>query len=241
MDRRMPSSIISDWFGATLRGGRFRRRYDVINHFARRRGLRRYLEIGTREGRCLREVLCPDKTGVDPAPRIVKPEWKIQEMTSDAFFKTNTRRFELVFIDGLHLAEQVVRDIYNALAVLDAPGVILMHDCNPQEEHHQYREEERSKGRWNGDVWKALAFVRSSDPSLIAHVVDVDEGIGVVIPREYGKTRALTPELEREAETFFKQTDWPHLVAQRQRVLGLIENSAAALEREITAAGLTRP
>lgn len=55
-------------------------------------------------------------------------------MTSDDFFASNTRTFDLVFIDGLYEAHQVLKYINNALRFLNPNGTILMHDCNPLSE-----------------------------------------------------------------------------------------------------------
>jgi len=56
------------------------------------------------------------KTGVDPSPRRVLAEWEMHQMASDAFFAANTSKFDLIFIDGLHTSDQVIKDIFNALA-----------------------------------------------------------------------------------------------------------------------------
>ncbi len=80
------------------------------------------------------------KTGVDPSPRRVLAEWEMHQMTSDAFFATNTSKFDLIFIDGLHTSDQVIKDIFNALAALAKNGVIAVHDCNPMTEEAQVRD-----------------------------------------------------------------------------------------------------
>ena len=42
------------------------------------------------------------------------------------------RRYDLVFVDGLHIADQVERDIVNSLAALAPGGMVVLHDCNPK-------------------------------------------------------------------------------------------------------------
>jgi predicted O-methyltransferase YrrM len=71
----------------------------------------------------------------------------------------NTGKFDIVFIDGLHISEQVVMDIQNSLDVLNPKGTIVMHDCLPINEAAQSRE--RLGDHWNGDVWKAFAHYLS--------------------------------------------------------------------------------
>ena len=59
----------------------------------------------------------------------------------------------MVFIDGLHLYDQVRRDVANALAVVPAGGWIALHDMFPRdwiEEHTP----QISTSRWTGDPWK---------------------------------------------------------------------------------------
>ena len=84
---------------------------------------RSYLEIGCHADRCFSRIHTPRKVGFDPlAGGTVRG-------TSDAFFLSNTETFDLVFIDGLHVYEQVLRDIRNALRLLTPRGIIVVHDC----------------------------------------------------------------------------------------------------------------
>jgi hypothetical protein len=79
-------------------------RTDLLNHLIATRGYRDYLEIGVRDRRHnFDKVRAPGiKHGVDPDPR--RPISHV--MTSDAFFaQTSSVVYDLVFIDGLHIAE----------------------------------------------------------------------------------------------------------------------------------------
>jgi hypothetical protein len=40
-------------------------------------------------------------------------------MTSDEFFEINKSTYDIIFIDGLHIDEQVERDIINGLKILN--------------------------------------------------------------------------------------------------------------------------
>jgi len=86
---------------------------------------------------------------------------------------------DIIFVDGLHLREQVLKDVENALTHLNDGGTIVVHDCLPQEEWQQHRELIPGKP-WNGDVWKAWAELRSSRADLSMYVVDTDWGCGVI-------------------------------------------------------------
>ena len=74
---------------------------DVINFLIRQYGYRSYLEIGVDKNRNYNHIECKLKHGVDPnVPCTFK-------MTSDEFFATTSTMYDLIFIDGLHEAEQV--------------------------------------------------------------------------------------------------------------------------------------
>jgi SAM-dependent methyltransferase len=251
---------------AWLRGlgsGALRKRYDVLNRFAARRGYQSYLEIGIASGRCLERVRVADKTGVDPSSplknsdlresvllnglfvattrrftrsRASSPAWKLRSMTSDEFFDENQRTFDLIFIDGLHLADQVLRDVYNSLAVLNPGGALLLHDCNPADERAQTRDVDLAEGStWNGDTWKVIAFLRRKRPELFTRVLDLDYGIGVVIPGEREKHPVLADDVGR-ANGLFAELTYEELERDRGQTLGLV--TAQELENELAELGI---
>lgn len=156
-------------------------RSDVINEFIRKNKYRRYLEIGVGDKKNFARILCEYKAGIDPN---IPCEYK---MTSDDFFKShnNGEKFDLIFIDGLHTAQQAKRDVDNALTLITENGLILLHDCNPMSEELQYPIEKLDSNQfpfpgWCGDVWKAYAELRMTRPDLSMYVIDVDFGIGVI-------------------------------------------------------------
>jgi predicted O-methyltransferase YrrM len=110
------------------------KRTDVINYLISKYGYKKYLEIGVRKASDnFNKIKCETRVGVDPKPRGVCTH----KMTSDDFFLQNKKMFDIVFIDGLHIEEQVEKDIKNSLAILAANGTIVVHDCNPPTEWHQ--------------------------------------------------------------------------------------------------------
>jgi hypothetical protein len=192
-------------------------RWDVINELLRGQGS--YLEIGVSSGSCARRVVAEEKWGVDPEPHGNAPALfaKFFTGTSDNFFAklSPQKKFDVVFIDGLHHAGQVYRDVVNAVAHLKPRGVILLHDCNPLSEAAQAVP--RRVGHWNGDCWKAIALLRSHHPELNTFVLNADEGIGVVVPL---KRPAAQPALVSEDDPF--KLAYDDLVKNRRRLLGLI-------------------
>ena len=141
-------------------------------------------------------------------------------MTSDEFFKNNTEYFDLIFIDGLHEANQVFRDMMHALRWLRPNGTILLHDCNPRlfEYTATYpRSEEALSSVWLGDTWKAIVAMRMN-PDVDLFVVDVDMGIGVLRPVPN------TQPLSAEWQSFLgvnpiSMLEHEHLVQHREELL----------------------
>ena len=103
-------------------------------------------------------------------------------MTSDDFFAQCDKKYDLIFIDGLHIADQVRRDIINAYSHLNEGGFIIIHDCLPPFEARQFEDNyedmvNRGLG-WNGSTWKALPNLDKA--GLDFQVLDIDEGCGII-------------------------------------------------------------
>jgi hypothetical protein len=189
-------------------------RWDLLNALAPSRA--RFLEIGVCRGTCGARVRAAERIGVDPAPaRGAERHYRrLFREPSDAFFRRGgLGLFDLVFIDGLHHAEQVYRDILGAARHLEPGGSILLHDCNPKTE--LAGRVPRQTSHWNGDCWKAIAKIRASHPELAAFVVDTDEGIGIV-----QRSTAPQPLIRLEKDAF--QLSWRDLQSHRVAVLGLV-------------------
>ena len=156
-----------------------------------------FLEIGLAEAYNFYCIDVHHKIAVDPK---VKNNWcintlktykkntKLVELTSDEFFASNIEYFDLIFIDGLHQSQQVIKDVQNALKFLNSNGIIVLHDFNPtskvsslhsMDEWRKCSAQEISDG-WNGDVWKAIAYFRSERDDLEIFVLDCDYGLGII-------------------------------------------------------------
>ena len=146
-------------------------RLDMINYFIKKNNYKSYLEIGCDKNQIFSQITLNKKIGVDPysGGNVRK--------TSDDFFKENAEKFDLIFIDGLHVYDQVKRDIVNSINFLNKEGVILVHDCLPDTIGKQAVP--RYKMQWNGDVWKAIVDLRQRD-DLEIHTCFVDQGISII-------------------------------------------------------------
>lgn len=191
-------------------------RTSIINHLISKYEYQNYLEIGVRNNENYDRIIAPLKIGVDPEPL----KGCTFEMTSDDYFKQlpADETFDLIFIDGLHLDEQVAKDIANALKHLRSGGTIVMHDCNPPTEHHQ-RENYEVDGTypaWNGTTWKAFARLRCTESNLTMAVVNTDWGVGIIRP---GEQKLFTTGDQESSEIEF---DYQLLEAHRNELLNLI-------------------
>lgn len=150
------------------------KRFDVINYFARKYNATSYLEVGTQNvDNNYNKICVQHKECIDPKP--VKGQMTYQ-MTSDEAFKSikeMNKTYDIIFIDGLHVENQVDKDIENSLQVLNPCGVIVMHDCNPPIKSCE-------SPSVNGTCWKSFAKLRASREDLFMCVIDTDWGCGVI-------------------------------------------------------------
>jgi hypothetical protein len=158
-------------------------RIDIINALIKKHNYKSYLEIGVRAPEdCFDHINCILKHGVDPG---IEGTWKTTfNMTSDEFFSSNPQKYDLIFIDGLHIDEQVEKDILNSLKYLNKEGSIVLHDCNPPEIYYareDYYDTTTPAGAyWNGTVWKAIVKIRSEIEGIYTSTVDTDWGVCVI-------------------------------------------------------------
>ncbi len=150
-------------------------RWDVINALIEKYKLSSYLEIGYQYGENFQKIKCDRKIAVDP---MYHPGVDFKG-TSDQYFAQVDKSVihDLVFIDGLHHADQVERDIVNAINVVKA-RIVVIHDCNPTSEMVQ--RVPRETRIWYGNVWRAFVGFRLKYPSWETYCIDQDCGIGVI-------------------------------------------------------------
>lgn len=181
-------------------------RWDIINKMIDIYGYTSYLEIGV-DNRSLNfnKIVCKRKYCVDPNPSAMAD----YVVTSDKFFETNKLMYDIIFIDGLHHEDQVLRDINNASKALNKNGCIVVHDCNPTSEAMQVVP--RIQGEWTGDVWRAWVHNRFTDNKHTYHVIDTDYGVGVI--RNGVNTHAGPAPLNKEYTDFdSNRSHWLNMV-----------------------------
>lgn len=154
-----------------------------LNTLAAKIGGRRYLEIGVNNGATFRDITIAERTGVDPDFRfntseVIDDFTRLIPTTSDDFFTAEPLfpLYDVVFIDGLHTFEQVVRDFANTLLRTHRQSVILLDDTIPNDVYSaipdqqaalRYRTATGSNdGSWMGDVFKMIFYIHDFWPSL---------------------------------------------------------------------------
>lgn len=155
-------------------------RISIINQLIQKNNYKSYLEIGVRFKRdCFDQILCDSKTSVDPS----SVDLYDFNMQSNNFFQINTSKFDIIFIDGLHTAEQCYSDIINSLSTLNDTGTIVVHDTNPPTELHALENQYKdivAGNNWNGSVWKSIFKLRKTRNDLIIETYDVDWGVTLI-------------------------------------------------------------
>ena len=146
-------------------------RWDLIMKIIKFYNFKSYLEIGCDDDYSFKKIDVPEKTGVDPY------SGGNFKGTSDEFFLQNKKKFDCIFIDGLHEYDQVCKDLDNSLNCINEGGIIFLHDALPANVHQQAVP--RYKIIWNGDVWKSIVYFRTrNDCDIIT--CKIDHGVSIV-------------------------------------------------------------
>ncbi len=146
-------------------------RIKVINNLLNKTSEKKYLEIGCDLNQVFNKVNAKYKIGVDPL------RGGNRRCTSDIFFKKNSEKFNVIFIDGLHEYNQIRKDVINSLKFLKNDGYIVIHDLIPRdwlEEHIP-----RLNSTWCGDVWK-ISFDLMKSKNIKFELLLIDFGLGIV-------------------------------------------------------------
>ena len=199
----------------------------IINYVAKKINAKNYLEIGVDDCVNFNSIQIKNKIGVDPYPK----QDNIIKATSDEFFKTNKQKFDIIFIDGLHHADQVYRDIINSLDILNKGGYIFCHDLLPITKEMQIIP--FNSGMWTGDCWKAFVNLRQHRNDLSMFTIDIDMGLGV-ITKGYQKILQTYDEINYYNFTLHK-LEWMNIISPQDfyKLLGETNTLKALLDHYI--------
>jgi hypothetical protein len=157
------------------------KRSDVINQIIKKYNYDNpnYLEVGVYTGSTFCEIMTNNKDGVDPE-HYCKSNYVNYKMTSDEFFEKHVnKKYDIIFIDGLHTAYQVTVDLYNSIKNLNNGGFIVLDDVYPHSEEEQKSLNIRFGVPQTGDVWKGVYHI-------IDHLTEICEDIYFIKNTERG-------------------------------------------------------
>jgi len=168
-------------------------RAEIINYIIQKQNFTKYLEIGVRwPNDCFNHINCLNKDGVDPGYENSSNPVKYPYTSDDFFSRLENNlldispdyKWDLIFIDGLHLSYQVEKDILNSLNHISDKGIVVLHDCDPffAEDNYTRLIEDYWGGNhaWNGTTWKAIYKLKATRSDLNICTVSADEGIGLI-------------------------------------------------------------
>ena len=181
-------------------------RLKIVSETIKKKKFSTYLEIGCFDNQLFDHINI-DKTGVDPF------KGGNIKLKSDQFFKINKKKYDCIFIDGLHTYEQVKKDIVNSINCVDENGIIFIHDCLPNNVYEQ--NVPRSTYIWNGDVWKAIVEMRTKE-DFQTYTINADYGIGVILKKK-------NQNLLKISETNFKKLKFKDFFYNYKKWMNIIE------------------
>lgn len=144
---------------------------------------RKYVEIGVQKGNSLLLSNSELAIGIDPAPiieRSIRKNEIIFRSTSDRHFRDCDQgiiqdlceNFDLAFIDGMHLAEYVLRDFINLEKRSHKNSIIVIDDVLPPS--FAWTSRIRKTQHWCGDTWKIITLLLNERKDLSIHLIDCD-------------------------------------------------------------------
>jgi GT2 family glycosyltransferase len=157
-------------------------RWEIINHLAAQFASCRYLEIGSFKRECFNKIRAPFKSDIDPRGM---PKTTYAMPSDDAFrIMQPEEQYDVIFIDGLHHCEQVIRDVFNAGRHLSPQGYIVLHDCRPPDKEVTLRKNDPACGEkygapWYGDVYKAHMWLVKKFDAIVT-INDERTGCGII-------------------------------------------------------------
>ena len=176
------------------------RRSNVLKRLTNLYDEPRYLEVGVGRGITFERVPAARKVAVDPVFRFdheakarEHPEATYHPVTSDEYFNRIIETddvFDVIYLDGLHVYDQTLRDLLNALEHLQPRGIIVIDDTRPPTylaslaDRQLFFELKRAIGstekQWMGDVYKTVYFIAAMCPHLSYATIANNHGQTVV-------------------------------------------------------------
>ncbi len=199
-------------------------RHEFIQRFVDMIPNARYLEVGVSTGETFTRIKARKKTGVDPvyafdfkANAEADSTAHYEVLTSDAFFQKaierGVKKFDVVFLDGLHTFEQILKDLLNAVHLVEESGIIVIDDVIPSDYTASVsdvptmfalrRAAGNADASWMGDVYKIVWFVATYMPFFNYATIKENHG-QMVLWRGVNRTVEKDIKLKNISEKEFK-------------------------------------
>lgn len=153
-------------------------RTQLINKLVEYNGFKTYLELGVENPSLnFNNIHVEKKDSVD-----INPNAKaVYTMSTDDFFEqlSPIKKYDLVFIDAMHVEEYVDRDLTNALKHLNPGGMICLHDVIPISKNTAQKKDKYDGTVWNGDVYRSVVKLFSTPLNYVT-VFNYDHGLTIL-------------------------------------------------------------
>lgn len=180
-----------------------------------------YFEVGVYQARSLRLAQCP-AIAVDPSycqTARQLPNVSFYQRTSDNFFEFDApeafpSKPDLIFIDGLHIFENVLRDFMNAEKIAHSSSVIVVDDISPN--HVNQANRKRCTRVWTGDVWKLYAILKKYRPDLSIVLLNTSPTGLLVVSNLNPLNRVLWDHYDIVVDTYSEMDSPPDFIVKRE-------------------------
>jgi hypothetical protein len=209
---------------------------DIINALAAKHGFRRYLEIctpttGTEFAKIDRGILpfahrlmyaCPF-SHTEELPIDYRTRDRSSNKIIDMMVKTFRAPFyEIALVDSYHSYECSIRDLIGASLVLRENGIVVVHDCAPDDP--ELSQPEFRAGRWFGVSYAAFIDFVLQRRDIAYYTVGTDSGCGVIF-KNPGLSAFAPPAIDRDKLEF----EWRCATGEAERYAVYEQHRAALL------------
>jgi hypothetical protein len=207
---------------------------DIINWFGKKYNYSSYLEISSLYmGSCFDQVdekiysvkdclnYYSEEFPKEVFDKTGKPDHNIPFMEYDVHLDRirNTHSlFDIILVDPYHSFTQSKKDIETALQLVKDNGVIIIHDCNPRDEHMISDIRPAIDANWCGKTHLSFLDFRLNNPQIESSVLDIDLGCGI-IRKNYPAFNPLIAEDNLPLEELGK---WEYFYNNRKKLLNLL-------------------
>jgi ubiquinone/menaquinone biosynthesis C-methylase UbiE len=94
---------------------------------------------------------------------------------SQDFYSSNTQKFDIIYVDCLHVESVVDHHLAECIKILSPKGILLINNCLPRDQSHirSYEEYLKNQYSWTGDVWKSVLKYQPE-------IIDMEWGVAII-------------------------------------------------------------